>query len=235
MRLVPRLRPSFHSPIDASENISSLSGAWLWMTLSSSDVPHYQLRAFHIAYTLVGVNGILLLGVPVVVVVVVVPEIYFGGKSVALERRGEHFHEVGLVPPLHNHRRAVASVERFVLRADGIDVDAVGFHGLNKLHEVVGIVLIVGRVEVAAGPCGGVVLHPAGCRPRRSDDFQVGVDGQYFLQNGYNIVGFIAMKGEMLESRSVAKCVDGAREVAAPYRDAGIAHSIAFCTRVGLL
>ena len=131
-------------------------------------------------------------------------------------------------------------MQGLVLGRDCIDGDSLRSKGLNKTNEVVGIGLIVVRIErttrprIVPHPIGQALhLHPLRTSPRRSHYLQVGIEGKYLFQDGDDIVRLVRIESEVLESGCVAKRIFRRREVRATDTDANITDAITLCARKG--
>ena len=108
-------------------------------------------------------------------------------------------------------------------------------HCLYELNEITRIGFVIFRTEPAAVPCVAVgirILHPDRTGPGRGHDFQVGIDGQDFLQNRNHIVQLVALEGEILNivalgALDVAQRIVPACEIAGSDTDADIRHAVA--------
>ena len=168
----------------------------------------------------IDVERIVLLAGDVVVVVVVVVAEDLGLDARGPERRAEFLDEGCLVLPRHVERHRIAVVERLVLDRDGVDWESVLLHFADPLHEILGVVVVVGGIQSAAGPrvigfrrVGDRALHPPGARPGRTHDPDLGIDRQNLLQNGEDTLLLDVGNGEELDALPVAAGVFVHREV----------------------
>ena len=81
-----------------------------------------------------------------------VEEIYLRLQAVLLKCCSQHFYEIRLLSPRDIRRRTVRFIQRFILGRHGINIYSVVFHALNKLHEIIGIRLIIIRIDMSIGP-----------------------------------------------------------------------------------
>ena len=119
----------------------------------------------------------------VVVVVVVVEQHDLRLQAGLLESRTDDLQEIALVFPGHVQGHRIAVVQGLVLERDAQHFISPLLHLLDPLHEIVGIVGVVFRVQASGGPAVERVsvpldihLHPARAAPRGADDLHVGVD-----------------------------------------------------------
>ena len=170
-----------------------------------------------------------------------VEDIDFRSEVVALECRCQFLDKRGFLICWHIKGCAVARIERLVLRAHGIDGDALTRHGIDELDEIPGIRVAVGGIEMTIGPrivcrqvCEALHFHPFGTRPRHGNNFERRVDSEYLFQYGDDIIRFIRLQSEVVQSLCVAQRVLGAGEVVAADGDAGIAHAVTLGHGIGL-
>ena len=194
---------------------------------------HHQLAALHrIIESIVDIHWVIHLTRHSIVVVVVVKHVDLRLQSSLAEGRGQMLQEGSLFFPGHIQAGTVATIERLVLRRHSIDIDAMLAESLDKLHEVLGIVAVVLRIQMAIRPMvvglGGIQvlhLHPARAGPGRADDLHLGIDLEDFLQDGYQVILLVALQGEVPKSLRVAQRIDSAGEIAASDGHAAIADS----------
>ena len=171
-----------------------------------------------------------------------IEKINLGCDTILLERRSEFGYECSLFLPRHVERSTVGLVKRLVLWTNSIDIDALLLHGSDELYEVLGIVLAIVGIQVTVGPrikrfLGFDIsnLHPLRTSPWSSNNLYIRIDCQNFLKYWDNILCLIAIQTEVIKSGLIAQRVFSRREVVATDTDAGIAHTVAFGFRVGLL
>lgn len=88
-------------------------------------------------------TGITYLSLPIIVAIIMVKHINFSVDIIVSERRTKGcLDEIALLFPKHKHRSAITSMERFVLRGDSSNVDAIFSKSLYPFHEIQGIILI---------------------------------------------------------------------------------------------
>ena len=91
----------------------------------------------------------------VIIEVMVEKENLHISKTSLIHCRTENLHELLLILPRHYQRHRVTRIERLVLHCDRVDVESLGLHCLDPLHEVLCIIIIARRFETAS--CPGVV------------------------------------------------------------------------------
>ena len=131
---------------------------------------------------------------------VVVVEEDFGFDAGFLEGGAEVMRdEVVLLGFEHEHGGRVLFVERLVLNGERVDDDAFGLHSLDVFDPVFRVGGEVLREQHAA-LCFAVGLHPEGCRPGRSEDFDLWIDGEDFFNDGDD-VGLVGREREVRSCR----------------------------------
>ena len=183
-----------------------------------------------------------------VIVIVMVKADDLRINTLALEHRTEcQLNEVALLIPRHVQGHGVTPVEWLVLWCHTGDVYARCLEGLDPLHEVHRVVLIIIRIEITTYPlvracirCFAtdiIHLHPYWAAPRCTHHFESGVNGQDLFQYRDDIVQFIGSECKVLNAFGVAAgvVIIAARvEVATADRYAHVAVAHTFLWREGL-
>ena len=163
----------------------------------------------------------------VVVVVVVVEEHDLRLQAGLLESRADDLQEIALVFPGHVQGHRVAVVQGLVLERYAQHFIPPLLHFLDPLHEIVGIVGVIFRIQAAGGPAVERVsvpldihLHPARAAPRGADDLHGRVDLVDLVQDREQERLLALMDGEVRHPLLVAPGVLVHREVRAADADA---------------
>ena len=151
------------------------------------------------------------LGGDVVIVVIVVEQQYLGLDTCRTERRAQRLlDEVPLVLPGHVQGHGIPPVQRFILQGHGMDGIAPLLHFPNPAHKIVGVILIIHRIQPAARPAviGGAALfidfHPLGTAPGRGDDLHRRIDLENLVQDREQPFLVQRMHGEVFHPRFIA-------------------------------
>ena len=179
----------------------------------------------------IDIQRIIFLRIYVVVVVIVVEDKDFRIQTGGPKRRSEDIDEIPFHIPVHQHRHRVPCVQRFVLRGNCINVEALSLHILDPFHEILRIIVIIIFAERASGPaimraCAiSIYLHPLRGGPWRADYLYVGIYRIDFLQDRYKVFFIIFRNSEIFDPRLVTPGVTLYGKIGATDTDADQAGS----------